>query len=369
MSHIELQILRSQWVAWVWPVEVIPWQFNSRGQERRVVHDRIELIPEIPLRLRIAAKEGKLVPFVGAGLSQLAGCPGWNDFSTAALSFLVGQGNLDHGHLELLSKLSCRVKLSIARRLERQNGTTIDYSKLLMPAVLLPEGARAYRALSQLGRTFVTTNYDDLLDRQYPSASGAAIPSRLPTPVAAPSVVYKLEEITLSCLGPPDHKVIHIHGSIKEPSSMVLTTADYLERYAGHRLYGHDRWENPYLTFLEELFRQKNLLFIGYGLEELEILEYVLQKTCQRNGAAADEAKKEEPRHYLLQGFFQHEAPLLRELRAYYLEECGIGLLPYSREQRNWHQLVDILEHFSREISVGPLPPLAKRQEMEDLLR
>jgi hypothetical protein len=74
-------------------------------------------------------------------------------------------------------------------------------------------------------------------------------------------------------------------------------------------------------------------------------------------------------RHYLLQGFFQHEGRLIEGLRDYYLNECGIGLLPFSRERLDWHQLIEVIEHFSRELSTGPLTALARRREMEELLK
>ena len=40
--------------------------------------DEIPLYPPIPDRLRLAAKQGTLIPFIGAGVSQLGGCPGWD---------------------------------------------------------------------------------------------------------------------------------------------------------------------------------------------------------------------------------------------------------------------------------------------------
>lgn len=45
--------------------------------------DEILPIPEFPEALREAAQLGKLIPFVGAGASRIAGCPGWNEFADA----------------------------------------------------------------------------------------------------------------------------------------------------------------------------------------------------------------------------------------------------------------------------------------------
>ena len=229
-------------------------------------------IPQIPQRLRIAAKDGTLVPFVGAGVSRLAGCLSWTELGTAALKFFVDQGKLDHGQLDQLTMLPCRMKLSIAQGLEKAHGIQINYAKLLSPPTPL-EGKRVHAGLSRLARTFVTTNYDKLLDQCYPEASTPVPPDEPSSSMPSPrQVVYKRADINVACLGPPDDKVIHIHGSVLDRASMVLTTRDYVDRYASHQPNGREEWENPYLSFLQHLFRRRSVLFIGYGLEELEIL-------------------------------------------------------------------------------------------------
>jgi hypothetical protein len=43
--------------------------------------------------------------------------------------------------------------------------------------------------------------------------------------------------------------------------------------------------------------------------------------------------------------------------------------MPYSRESKDWEQLVEVIEHLAQEIPAGRLLGLAERIEMEDLLR
>ena len=52
-------------------------------------------IPHIPDGLREAALRGILIPFVGAGASRLAGCPGWSDFADGALRYFVDLGRFE----------------------------------------------------------------------------------------------------------------------------------------------------------------------------------------------------------------------------------------------------------------------------------
>ena len=56
--------------------------------------DELLPIPAIPEGLREAAQLGILIPFVGAGVSRLAGCPSWKDFADDALKCLIDVGKI-----------------------------------------------------------------------------------------------------------------------------------------------------------------------------------------------------------------------------------------------------------------------------------
>jgi hypothetical protein len=326
--------------------------------------EKIEPIPKkIPEALRLAAFQRKLIPFVGAGVSQLGGCPNWNEFANATLNFFVGEGKLSHAQLNQISSLSSRVKVSVALELQKQHALHINFKKLLEPSVAKKEiGEEVYANLSKLATTFVTTNYDDWLDQNPPTPFGAdETPSQSKPQNTSRHPFYKHNDISVENLDVPN-AVFHIHGSICDRESMVLTTVDYLNCYSSHRIDGKGNYENPFLTFLQTLFRLKNVLFIGYGLNELEVLEYIIQK-----GLETPPKNNEEPRHYVLQGFFSHEIELARSLESYF-RQFGIGLLPFSRDESNWDQLVEVIEYFARKLTPGPPLTLPKRLEMEELL-
>ena len=326
--------------------------------------EKIESIPKnIPGALRLAALQRKLIPFVGAGVSQLGGCPGWSEFANAVLRFFVEKGKLSHAQLDQISSLPSRAKLSVALDLEKSAGFHINFKNLLEPSEDKKEiGDEVYANLSRLATTFVTTNYDDWLDKN-PSPILSADQSTSPSKPLDTSrrLFYKRSDISVENLDIPN-AVFHIHGSTRDRGSMVLTTVDYLDRYSSHRIDGKGNHENPFLTFLQTLFQLKNVLFIGYGLNELEVLEYIIQK-----GIKIPSNTREEPRHYVLQGFFTHERELARSLESYF-RQFGIGLLPFSRDEHSWDQLVMVTEYLAREIPPGPPLSLPKRLEMEELL-
>ena len=325
--------------------------------------EKIEDLPIIPAALRQSALQKSLVPFIGAGVSKLAGCPGWEEFSNATLDFFVKNGKLSHAQLDQISSVSSRVKLSLALELEKQHGVQIDFEGLLQSSADRKKlGEDVYRDILQLGTTIVTTNYDSWLHQKSPpSLSSNEGDSILTEPVKASSIFYKKEDINIANLT-FENTIFHLHGSVKDRDSMVVTTVQYLERYSSHRINGGGNHENSFLSFLEHLFKVKNVLFIGYGLAEFEILEYVIQK-----GGWKQADSDEEPRHYVLQGFFTHQLELARYLESYY-RQFGIGLLTYSRDECDWDQLARVIEYLVNEIPPGPGLELTVRDEMAELL-
>jgi SIR2-like domain len=329
--------------------------------------DQILQIPAVPDGLREASQVGLLIPFVGAGASRLAGCPGWGDFADRTLHWLIEQGLFSFSKLDQIRHLNPRVKLSLARMLERETNTAIDYKALLHPAERKshPKGVRLYNALFELASTFVTTNYDEWLDERLPNPAPAAAPADGDTakkPLPTIRVVHRVDDLTPEVLGQAN-TVIHLHGSLREPKGMILTTQDYVTHYANDRLGNDPAQENRVLTFLDYLFTNRTVLFIGYGLEELEILEYVILKARRPPGAPEKEA-----RHYILQGYFSHEEALMRQLKSYYLKECGIELIPFLRDERDFDQLIDVLEEFARLVPASTPLIIEKALEMEGLL-
>jgi hypothetical protein len=334
----------------------------------------IPLLPQIPPRLRLAAKQGIIVPFVGAGVSQLCGCPGWDEFANAALKSFLKPGMLDHGQFDQLLRLPPRVKVSVAVGLERQYKQSIAFDQILHvhdPAKR-KIGERVYGHLGGLARTFVTTNYDDWLDTPVAGAptvtTGGNISVTAVPPLTKRAAFFRLEDFKALSLSAPDN-VFHIHGSARDRDSMLLTTSDYLERYASHQMRASRLLENPYLEFLGHLFGTKSVMFIGYGLSELEILEYVIQKSLGvRRAAAVGTGPSEEPRHHIVQGFFSHERPIMLSMREYFLQEFNVELLPFSKDENGWEQLIDVLEHLAREIPAHQMLSAQQRHEMEELL-
>lgn len=182
------------------------------------------LIPEPPQGLREAALRGNLVLFIGAGASRLAGCPGWDDFANRALQQLIDQGQLTYSQFEQVKHLGPRIKLSIARNIATDTGTTINYDDLLpTPKEPHTRGRSLYTSLFKLGKVFVTTNYDRWLDEHILEKTISATPAESPTTTPTNmTVIHKVSDFLPAVLTQAN-TVIHLHGSVIDPLGMILT--------------------------------------------------------------------------------------------------------------------------------------------------
>jgi hypothetical protein len=325
-------------------------------------------IPESALKgLREAAQRGTLIPFVGAGASRLAGGPSWPEFADKALRHFVSEGKFSHAQLDQLRDQSPRVKLSIALALQEEHNTEIAYEKIFHPENKMKssKGLQLYGALSKLGKIFVTTNYDEWLDEEIfvPDITiGKSFDPKHASIANKRLSVHDIKNFTPALLN-KSNTVIHLHGSMSVPSSMVMTTRDYVNHYANDRSSSDPDKENRVLTFLEYLFAHKTVIFIGYGLEELEILEYVILKAKNKPIQNTKQAK-----HFLVQGFFSHQTELMKHLRQYYLQQCGIELIPFWRDHSDWDQLLVVVDELARLIPSSDLMNAQELAEMEGML-
>jgi hypothetical protein len=148
--------------------------------------------------------------------------------------------------------------------------------------------------------------------------------------------------------------VVHLHGCLDDPDNMVITTKDYLDHYSSGEVQ----------DFLKHLFEKKTVLFLGYGLEEIEVLEYIL-----RRGKVASRSSDEPTRRYILQGFFNAEMALFELLREYYRESFDTELIGFPKDYKNYHHQVDILASWSKKLKFDGVAFVDEVTALEDEIR
>jgi len=281
-----------------------------------------EIFPDLsnpPTRLYTATEAGELVIFVGAGISLLVGFPSWDEFADEVIKQLVPD-IIDYYELSQIKTLSDpRKRLSIAKIVAKDNKRRLNYKDIFSKA--LPLGNHVYAHLNRYDCVFVTTNYDKSLA---PESRKAEPESNWRFCKREDLLGEKLDN---------NGNVIHLHGSIDNEEEMVITTSDYLACYSSPEV----------ITFLTYLFKHKTVLFMGYRLEEIEILEYILRqgKAGNMNPATGDRLKR-----FMLQGFFNAEVALFNKLREYYRDTFGVELLGFSKDRNDYHQQEDILANW-----------------------
>ena len=73
-------------------------------------------------------------------------------------------------------------------------------------------------------------------------------------------------------------------------------------------------------------------------------------------------------RHYMLQPYFSYERGLAENMERYFREECGIALLPYQRDSKDYDQLIDVLIDYARRIPAADPMVLQDLREMEGMI-
>jgi hypothetical protein len=302
-------------------------------------------IPELPDEIIQAGLNGELVLFVGAGISMLLGLPSWGGLAWNVLGSLQKKRLLNFSELEQLKHLDPKKQLSIAKLIADEHGHTLELTGYFQEKV---EGNSIYKSINDLGCVCVTTNYDELLAPRFQELEDGVATSISIKPKDVVRIFDK-RDFFAKHLNEPG-TVVHLHGAISRPETMVVTTKDYLEHY------DHENVQH----FLRELFAKKTVLFLGYGLEETEILEHIL-----RRGAVESTSDR---RRFALQGYFRSQEPLYIKLHHYYEKSVGVHLIGFIRDHNDYIQQGAIIKAWAPQIQVKKSTLDADIARMDEVL-
>ena len=295
--------------------------------------------PDVPPEITTAAETGELVVFVGAGISRLVGCPGWDQMANKVLDQLVPSG-IDYQELSQIMQIADpKKRLSVAKIIAKKHNLQIDYSAIFKAS---RSDGDIYSYLNLFNSAFITTNYEKYLA---PTSRAAEPESNWR--------FYQRQDL-LGVHLDKNGNVIHLHGCLDDPSSMIVTTRDYLEHYSSKELQ----------TFLTYLFAKKTVLFLGYGLDEIEVLESIV-----RNAGGMAEGEQTHIRRFILQGFFNAEDGLADTLEEYYRETFSTKLIRFPKDKKNYGQQVDILAAWVRQMKFGSVELVDEVATLEDEIR
>lgn len=200
--------------------------------------------------LRDMRRDGKLIPFVGAGLSIPLGLPSWSKL----MDIIAEQLDYDpevfrlSGDNRQLAEYYVAVKGSIGP-------LRSEMDRLFNPTDQAVESSRSHTALVQMGLPLIyTTNYDRIIERAFELKK---VPCH---------TIANIDDIAVA----PSNatQVVKFHGTFSDDASLVLTESSYFDRL---------EFESAIDIKLRADILGRCLLFIGYSLSDINI-RYMLHK-------------------------------------------------------------------------------------------
>ena len=301
----------------------------------------IHPIPPLPPEIVNAVNNENLVVFIGAGVSRLIGCMGWDELACNLVNRCFSTKKSDDSSCinfkekDTLSQINDHKKVitichQILKQNDRENVFFEELEKSLEKKEDHTKSQNIYDELYGLHGIFITTNADQIFDDKFISR-----------------IVYKMEDFKPSNIDRT--KLYHIHGSILDRESLIFTLPHYIRRYN----------DKTFKTFLDEIFSKKyTVLFVGYGMAEFELLDFIIEKYDSNEG--------KELKHFILQPFYKGENNILKFERDYY-GQMGISVLGYEKDERGYHQLYEVIKNWNTEINQTSTYLYDSYQEIENL--
>jgi len=203
------------------------------------------ILPDPLLR---AARDRKLVLFVGSGLSARAGYPSWSQL----IDRLVAEAKRrPSARLEGIEAMEARRDYFMLAEFARTTLGRYDYVRILKEELGRPvPTTEAHRLIAATDyRGIITTNYDRLLETTIPQVRNWA-PSTFTHEGLSPMA---------EALFNPELFLFKMHGDVVSPKSIVLTDRDYDQLLL----------RSPHVrALLFAVFLNYKLLFVGYGLRD-----------------------------------------------------------------------------------------------------
>jgi hypothetical protein len=199
-----------------------------------------ELGPDLQGRieaLAVHARAGRLVPFVGAGVSMGAGLPSW----VGLLDELIAQAGMESDRAAL-----DRVDLRDRAALIQSRLGVGELERILLERLTAASRvALQHQLLASLPvHEAASTNWDDLFERAWRDA-GAGRVAQLPFDGQTGA----------------EHWIVKLHGTVRggQLHGVVLTRDDYLR-------FGAER--NALAGIVQSLLLTRHMLFVGFGLSD-----------------------------------------------------------------------------------------------------
>lgn len=275
----------------------------------------------LPAEIRTAREDGDLTLFIGAGISASMGCLTWEDLTAKLVYKCHEKGFIKFPERDYLldqnNKHKCVQTLSSCYDIFDKNHDIQDFYDVAVESCHIDPARPSDFCLNlkRLANFFITTNYDDGFDRYF----------------SKNEIIFEpkdFERMGKLRTGISSGKLYHIHGSVINPRTMVLTETDYANKYTF-----------DFQQFLLDVFAQHSLLFIGYGFEE-EIIKYLFLSAKQYG-----HGKK----HFILKHYYSPDTLTYKQEKQLF-GTAGVEVISYIGDDFHYEEMIAIIESWGKDI-------------------
>lgn len=189
-------------------------------------------------------RQDDVVLWTGAGLSTYAGYPSGKDLQKILYKKLKNPADFDIHENSDLDK--------VAQALQEQTLSKNGLTRILKEIFeAKPKKLKTHKTISRIPhfKTIITTNYDKLFEESYGNTIQVAI-----------------DDIDIQYLNRTKVELFKIHGCISRPDSIIITKNDYLNFTKSYTD------QSPYWTLIKERIITRPILFLGYGLNDDNVI-------------------------------------------------------------------------------------------------
>lgn len=257
--------------------------------------------------------------FLGAGVSKLSGYPKWKDLAYNLIDRfwkrrqeINGKGKeySNSAREALKEEINSNIVYVFTYLEDLNKGIYIEELKKIFNECEEKEDKKIFASIkmfSEFVDFFITTNIDRGLEKYL------GLEEKYISIVSGSNTFQNLEDIN-------GKKIYYLHGRIDKPETWVFTRGQY----------DSNHFKPGYCTsFLENVFENFNVIFIGYGSNETEIL-----KNC------IDSNQK----HYWVEPTYNRRNENLKIKATNLKNTYNIELIPYNIEEKGEEYLVEFLD-------------------------
>lgn len=290
--------------------------------------------PGVPPQLLEKINDEKLCFFLGSGVSKLIGCKGWKETASILIEKCYQLGCISFKKKDSILKIDNPKKViticyNLLCKSNHEKEFFSEIEKALSADSDLIKKFNIYDELKGISAIYITTNIDNHFDGAFGNR-----------------IVYKEQDFLDTNIFPD--KLYKIHGTIDRTDSVVFTVPKYFKRY-----------RNPYFqAFLKKIFATYSIVFLGYGLEEFEILDFLMETFSDENSQG---------NHWILLPYYESEG-YLKEYDDGYFSSLGINVIGYKKDQEGYWQLYKVIKKWNSEIKQISNQVFAKQTKMMNLV-